>query len=722
MKHRLLILLILLIANSPVAFAQVTTEPIPCGLRIQATPVKNAASYSFRRLLVNYCTQIYISQMGSHSLGSSSLPTITLDSAPAFNGFYRVDVFSAEGILLETQSTPLLLGEPDVGRFWHPGAAYTIDAIPGEQLPILLGYAVPPNATVEWLRNGEVVQSGTSPDLTWTVTGADDNAIFMPRVYGACGPSDGFARLVRVYDAPSSTIVAWEGARHIGTVTQQLYGFTISSPCPFCTVPVTTRTEQSFPNAGCVAIAGDSFSTSCGVSIGSLTSATSDTRIQVTLLEPARLQISGINRLPSSIAFGYCGSITGGISGPVSLAFPTSVGAWGPLQVNLVPGRYVISARGAAGAGCASTGSMVCSGFAGMELHGTLTSSALRVPQDFSTVQSAIDAIPHGEAGTILIAPGTYNQSFSLNGKNVIIRGAADGSTILDGTGLPASICRLSGNEPATAGLENLVFRNGSVGSIIYDGAPFKVGGAVYGVSSSAFIRNCRFESNCSDYGGGAYLLYCNMLVEGCVFTSNTGVSQGGGLMVFGTTGTVRNCAFTGNQCGVAGIGGGSAFKAAGALNTGETVTFDGCTVSNNTAGVEGGAVEYYENVELHPGTLRIVNSTITGNRSGTGVLAGAGGLMITGRMQSVVIDSGTTLCGNLPRNVKGAFFIAGSPTICDCLADLNGDGAVGSSDLVLLMNSWESAEPSGAGDVNHDGQADGADLSILLSSWGPCP
>jgi hypothetical protein len=345
----------------------------------------------------------------------------------------------------------------------------------------------------------------------------------------------------------------------------------------------------------------------------------------------------------------------------------------------------------------------------------------LHVPSEFGTVQEAINAADASAATMIHVARGTYTQPFSLNGKNVIIRGAADGTTILDGTGLPASIATFTGGEPATAGLENLVFRNGTEGSIIYKGALFKVGGAVYGRDSSAFIRNCRFEGNRSDYGGGAYLLYCNMTVEDCVFSSNTGIAQGGGLMVFGTTGVVRNCSFTGNQCGIAGIGGGSAFKAAGTLNAGETVLFDGCTVTGNSSGVEGGAVEFYENVELNPGTLRIVNSTITGNRSGTGALNGAGGLMITGRMQSCIVDEGTVLCENLPRNVEGAFFIAGSPTICDCLADLNGDGVVSGGDLGLLLNAWGPTAPSGAGDVNHDGLVDGADLALMLNSWGFC-
>jgi len=349
------------------------------------------------------------------------------------------------------------------------------------------------------------------------------------------------------------------------------------------------------------------------------------------------------------------------------------------------------------------------------------TCNALLVPEDFPTIQSAIDAVPAGIAKSIEVAPGSYNESFALNGKNVVVRGAADGSTILDGTGLPASIARFTGGEPASAGLENLVFRNGTVGSLIYKGALFKVGGAVYGVNSSAFIRGCRFESNRSDYGGGVYLLYCNMFVASCAFESNTGISQGGGLMVFGTTGAVRQCSFTANQCGLAGVGGGSAFKAAGALNAGETVLFDGCTVTNNTAGVEGGAVEYYENVELNPGTLRITGSSITGNRSGTSALAGAGGLMVTGRMQSCVVAAGTTLCANLPRNTGGAFFIEGGASVCDCLADLSGDGVVNGGDLGIMLNAWGPTAPNGVGDANHDGVVDGTDLATLLGSWGAC-
>ena len=347
---------------------------------------------------------------------------------------------------------------------------------------------------------------------------------------------------------------------------------------------------------------------------------------------------------------------------------------------------------------------------------------SITVPTHFATVQAAIDSVATGAHRVIRVLPGTYNQSFSLNSKDVVIRGAADGTTILDGTGLPSSIATFAGGEPATAGLENLVFRNGTVGSLIYKGALFKVGGAVYGTNSSAFIRNCRFENNRSDYGGAVYLIYSSFLAEGCVFSGNTGVSQGGGMMVFGSTGAVRNCTFTANRCGVAGVGGGSAFKAAEALFTGETVLLDGCTITGNIAGVDGSAVEYHEDVGLHLGKMRLVNCTITGNTSGTITAIGSGGLTVTGRMQSCIIDAGTTICDNLPRNVQGPYFIAGTPTICDCQADLSGDGMVNGGDLGILLSSWGATLPTGVGDVNHDGVVNGADLAVLLSGWGSCP
>ncbi|MBI1304758.1 MAG: hypothetical protein GC172_13380 [Phycisphaera sp.] len=53
------------------------------------------------------------------------------------------------------------------------------------------------------------------------------------------------------------------------------------------------------------------------------------------------------------------------------------------------------------------------------------------------------------------------------------------------------------------------------------------------------------------------------------------------------------------------------------------------------------------------------------------------------------------------------------------CLADLTGDGLVGSADLGVLLNAWGTK--GSPADLTGDGSVDSADLAALLSAWGAC-
>jgi hypothetical protein len=53
------------------------------------------------------------------------------------------------------------------------------------------------------------------------------------------------------------------------------------------------------------------------------------------------------------------------------------------------------------------------------------------------------------------------------------------------------------------------------------------------------------------------------------------------------------------------------------------------------------------------------------------------------------------------------------------CPADLDQNGAVGSSDLAILLNQWGIA---GSADINGSGVVDAADLGSMLAAWGACP
>ena len=347
--------------------------------------------------------------------------------------------------------------------------------------------------------------------------------------------------------------------------------------------------------------------------------------------------------------------------------------------------------------------------------------STLLVPSQFPTIQAAIDSVPAGAQRTVQVAAGTYNESFSLNGKNVVIRGAANNATILDGTGLTTSIAKFTGGEPASAGVEQLVFRNGTAGSRLTPKSPFTVGGAIYANATAAHITNCRFENCRADFGGAVYQYVGTLAWDDCVFANNIANAEGGAVLVYNCTGVVRGSSFTGNRSGLIGPGSGSAFKSVGSNGEGETIVLDSCTITGNIAGDSGSAVEHYEHTEYHPGVLRIVNTAISGNTSGQPTPVGAAGLRVLGRMQSCVLASGTSICNNTPQDVDGPYFIEGSATVCGCLADITGDGVVNGGDLGVLLANWGVTAPSGLADVTHDGVVDGGDLSAVLSSWGVC-
>ncbi|HAW95639.1 MAG TPA: hypothetical protein DCX60_05130 [Phycisphaerales bacterium] len=207
----------------------------------------------------------------------------------------------------------------------------------------------------------------------------------------------------------------------------------------------------------------------------------------------------------------------------------------------------------------------------------------ITVPDDYPTIQGAIDASSDGDL--IEIAAGLYLEQLDPGGKEITVRGTIGSSgnplTIVDGENEPGSVITIdSGESMESTIFENLVVQNGT--GTLNSGR--RRGGGIYvGYNDGATFNNCHVIDNVADQGGG---LFC-MGVTRC-----------------------NGCTFTRNQCLLNGQLNGSAVMKGDSF--GQFLWLDGCTVTGNYApGPNSWAVfSYYAN------TIGVMNSTICGNEA----------------------------------------------------------------------------------------------------------
>jgi len=88
-----------------------------------------------------------------------------------------------------------------------------------------------------------------------------------------------------------------------------------------------------------------------------------------------------------------------------------------------------------------------------------------------------------------------------------------------------------------------------------------------------------------------------------------------------------------------------------------------------------------------------------------------------------VVIAAGATDATSGIEEIQGSFAAAVHDVrarAVPCPADLDGDGAIGTPDLLGLLAAFGDG-PGSPGDLDLSGMVDAADLLVLLASWGDC-
>lgn len=307
----------------------------------------------------------------------------------------------------------------------------------------------------------------------------------------------------------------------------------------------------------------------------------------------------------------------------------------------------------------------------------------INVPGDHATIQGAIEAASNGDE--VVVAPGVYSDGLvDFLGKAITLRStvptdqAVVEATILDGEGKGLVVVCRTGEGLDTV-LDGFLIRNGK------QGGDHGGGMGIYGTSPT--VRNCIFVNNQSTGGGGGIgIIFGNPSISDCTFFNNTSPylpgflsGEGGGMLIVGNA-SVSNCVFVGNLAGTEG----------GGITVGKgNPTITNCMFNNNIS-PEGGGVYAFKG---HVPTI-----------------------------------SESSFCDNLSDAISGVYNDGGGNEFLDkcdttapyCPWDLDNSGSIGTNDLLSLFASWGLCKGCSA-DFDFNGIVGVSDLLILFANWGPC-
>ncbi|MGB2804507.1 MAG: FlgD immunoglobulin-like domain containing protein, partial [Candidatus Zixiibacteriota bacterium] len=248
----------------------------------------------------------------------------------------------------------------------------------------------------------------------------------------------------------------------------------------------------------------------------------------------------------------------------------------------------------------------------------------LHVPQQYSTIQSAIDA-SWDWATTILVETGTYYENIDFKGKNCTVASYLHlypnspeyiTNTIIDGSSPnhpdSGSVVRFVSGETSCATLKGFTIRNGSGTLYPYREEPGKYGGGIYCKGSSPTItNNIIIENSVTGSGGGIVCQNASPQILNNLIKENVANIDGGGIAILPyfqeyATPIVSNNVIVDN---LAGNRGGGIYYHASPFITNNTIDGD-------SAGVGGGI---YVSSDYHGW---IENNIITNSLGGGGISA----------------------------------------------------------------------------------------------------
>jgi len=230
----------------------------------------------------------------------------------------------------------------------------------------------------------------------------------------------------------------------------------------------------------------------------------------------------------------------------------------------------------------------------------------INVPEDFATIQAAIDTSMNGD--TILVQPGTYVENINFNGKNVILGSltltsgdtAYISQTIIDGDS-SGTVVRFENGEDSTAILNGFTITNGHNHND-------HGGGGIFCANSSPTISNMNITGNSANNGGGMEIANSNPTLTSVTITDNEafqyeaiigpGGPMGGGIYCSYSSPTLINVTVENNT---------AQFGGAGIFFGNGNPILSNVTIVGNSAAVGGG-------IWFLGSNLRLINSIVWNN------------------------------------------------------------------------------------------------------------
>lgn len=288
------------------------------------------------------------------------------------------------------------------------------------------------------------------------------------------------------------------------------------------------------------------------------------------------------------------------------------------------------------------------------------------VPQDFSTIQAAINAAADGDS--VIIQSGTYTERLDTLGKRISINGVAVNPPTIVGTpGGPVIRVRPTAGQVGVVQIMNLTIRDGDAA----------LGGAIQvDANARLFLLDSRLWRN-EAAAGGAVLLGTNSFafIRGCDFWQNTSDSDGGAIYAFGGADVrIEDTLFEANSA----VGDGGAIR----LGAGAIELEPGVRFLRNTAGDVGGAVALFAGAEMVADQARFDRNAAAGSGGGGGIYAEGASVELA---RSLFVGNTTAGAGGAMRLTGGASAVSRTDRFEGNLA--NAGGAVHSSDSSFIAN-----------------------------------